>query len=261
MTMDGLRVFHPTELTPECTQAFCHAVRVAVMGNNTLTLMHVREWGDDEVDEKFPSPEELLERWAIEGTSLEVERVRSRGEDVVRELLGYLDLQPVHLLVLPTRGRKGFDAWFSGSVAEPVARLSKAMTLFVRHGCRGFVDEATGAVSLDHILVPVTRTPSPEPALQGALDLAATLGASEARITTCYVGDPADAPLVGDHPLVIRQGPPAEAITALARELRADLIAMTTEGRQGVLDALRGSTTERVVRDAPCPVLAVPTAR
>ena len=35
---------------------------------------------------------------------------------------------------------------------------------------------------------------------------------------------------------------------------------MATEGRHGVVDALRGSVTERVVRDAPCPVLAVPAA-
>jgi nucleotide-binding universal stress UspA family protein len=33
---------------------------------------------------------------------------------------------------------------------------------------------------------------------------------------------------------------------------------MPTAGRQGVVDALRGSTTERVIRQAPCPVLAVP---
>jgi nucleotide-binding universal stress UspA family protein len=33
---------------------------------------------------------------------------------------------------------------------------------------------------------------------------------------------------------------------------------MATEGRQGFVDAVRGSVTERVVRGAPCPVLAVP---
>jgi nucleotide-binding universal stress UspA family protein len=30
---------------------------------------------------------------------------------------------------------------------------------------------------------------------------------------------------------------------------------------QGFVDALRGSTTERVVREACCPVLALPVAR
>jgi nucleotide-binding universal stress UspA family protein len=33
---------------------------------------------------------------------------------------------------------------------------------------------------------------------------------------------------------------------------------MPTAGHHGVLDALRGSTTERVIRHAPCPVLALP---
>ena len=38
----------------------------------------------------------------------------------------------------------------------------------------------------------------------------------------------------------------------------ADLTIMATEGRHGAFDALRGSVTERVVRGAPCPVLAEP---
>jgi len=37
-----------------------------------------------------------------------------------------------------------------------------------------------------------------------------------------------------------------------------DLIALTTQGHIDFLDALRGSTTERVLRGVHCPVLAVP---
>jgi len=43
-----------------------------------------------------------------------------------------------------------------------------------------------------------------------------------------------------------------------ARELSADVIVMVTEGRNGFLDALRGSTTEQILRGAKCPVMAVP---
>jgi nucleotide-binding universal stress UspA family protein len=46
-----------------------------------------------------------------------------------------------------------------------------------------------------------------------------------------------------------------------AIELDVDLIAMPTAGHHGVLDALRGSTTERVIRHAPCPVLALAARR
>jgi nucleotide-binding universal stress UspA family protein len=43
-----------------------------------------------------------------------------------------------------------------------------------------------------------------------------------------------------------------------AEEIGADIVAMPTAGRHGLFDALRGSVTERVLRQAPCPVLAVP---
>jgi len=42
-----------------------------------------------------------------------------------------------------------------------------------------------------------------------------------------------------------------------SKACRADLIVMSTTGHDGFLDALRGSTTERVVRGANCPVLAI----
>ena len=51
-------------------------------------------------------------------------------------------------------------------------------------------------------------------------------------------------------------GDPVAAILAEAAD--ADLIAMPTAGRQGFKDALRGSTTERVIAQASCPVLALP---
>jgi nucleotide-binding universal stress UspA family protein len=39
---------------------------------------------------------------------------------------------------------------------------------------------------------------------------------------------------------------------------RPDLMVLATQGHIGFLDALRGSTTERVLRGAHCPVLSVP---
>jgi nucleotide-binding universal stress UspA family protein len=54
------------------------------------------------------------------------------------------------------------------------------------------------------------------------------------------------------------QGPIVERLLGIARDQHVDLIAMPTAGRHGFLDALRGSTTEQVLRRAPCPVLAIP---
>ena len=54
---------------------------------------------------------------------------------------------------------------------------------------------------------------------------------------------------------VVIQGKPAPEIIRFAREHEVDMIVLGTHGR-GLLDhALFGSTTERVVRKAPCPVL------
>jgi nucleotide-binding universal stress UspA family protein len=49
-----------------------------------------------------------------------------------------------------------------------------------------------------------------------------------------------------------------DQILTTSEDHDADLIVMPTQGRDGFLDALRGSTTEQVLRAARCPVLAVP---
>jgi nucleotide-binding universal stress UspA family protein len=56
---------------------------------------------------------------------------------------------------------------------------------------------------------------------------------------------------------LVVQGKPAAEILRVAKEENVDMIVLGTHGK-GVLDqALFGSTTERVVRKAPCPVLTV----
>jgi hypothetical protein len=50
---------------------------------------------------------------------------------------------------------------------------------------------------------------------------------------------------------VAKVGEPAEVILQTATELRTDLIIMTTDGPDGFLDALRGTTSEQVLRN-PC---------
>ncbi|MCI0588735.1 MAG: universal stress protein [Planctomycetes bacterium] len=53
----------------------------------------------------------------------------------------------------------------------------------------------------------------------------------------------------------------AREIVRVAGERGSDLIVLATHGRTGVAHALMGSTAERVVREAPCPVLAVRVPR
>lgn len=58
---------------------------------------------------------------------------------------------------------------------------------------------------------------------------------------------------------VIRTGKPSYEIIQYAREAKMDLIIIATHGHSGMEQILFGSTTEKVVRKAPCPVLVVRT--
>lgn len=56
---------------------------------------------------------------------------------------------------------------------------------------------------------------------------------------------------------VVRDGKSFKEICSVAQKLGADLIVLTTRGYTGVKNVWLGSTAERVVRHAHCPVLAV----
>jgi nucleotide-binding universal stress UspA family protein len=57
--------------------------------------------------------------------------------------------------------------------------------------------------------------------------------------------------------ILVRFGRSFHEIADAARTRRADLIIISTHGYTGLKHAVLGSTTERVVRHAPCPVLVV----
>ena len=56
---------------------------------------------------------------------------------------------------------------------------------------------------------------------------------------------------------VVRSGKPFVEINLLAQEENADLIIIATHGHSGIEHVLFGSTAEKVVRKAHCPVLTV----
>lgn len=55
----------------------------------------------------------------------------------------------------------------------------------------------------------------------------------------------------------VRWGSPVEAIVDYSKEQGIDLIVIATHGRTGLSHVLLGSVAERIVREAPCPVLTI----
>ncbi|MDD5557403.1 MAG: universal stress protein [bacterium] len=56
---------------------------------------------------------------------------------------------------------------------------------------------------------------------------------------------------------IIREGRAFLEIVSAARERKVDMIVIATHGRSGLSHAMFGSTAEKVVRKAPCPVLSI----
>jgi universal stress protein A len=146
---------------------------------------------------------------------------------------------------------------------------------------------AAAPFKLKEILVPVDFSESSMKALQYALPMAEKFGA---RISLIHVVEPKFAPeemmapsemleLKGElvksgwqrlesvchqsitpdiaSTTIVEVGRPYEEIVAAAKKYKTDLIIIATRGHTGLKHFFIGSTAERVVRHAPCPVLTV----
>ena len=264
-------IFHPSDFSKASELAFAHALAIALIRKTELVILHAGR-GDLDDWAQFPPVRKTLERWQVlapgsprtalfEKLAIRVTKVSSRGNPV-QASLKYIQLQKPDLVVLATGGRSGLPRWLKPSIAQAIARRTDAMTLFVPHGCRGVVS-TDGVIRLRRILLPIDQQPNAQEAVIRAVRAAESLGDGVVEIVKLHVNG-------GGFPRISRprsracnwtetrgQGDVAAAILRAARK-EVDLIIMATEGRQGIVDALRGSVTERVVRGAPCPVLAVP---
>ena len=147
--------------------------------------------------------------------------------------------------------------------------------------------EVQTVFAVNSILVPIDFSAGSEKALASAVPLAHRFGA---KLTLLHVVEPAGTPdfdtsfpllldedklkgasrdrleqIVKDGQVdpkliektLVRFGRAFNEIVHAAKTLKVDLIIISTHGYTGLKHALLGSTTERVVRHASCPVLVV----
>ncbi len=267
-------VSHPTDFSQAAEVAFAHALAIALARQTSLTILNADPQPAEEDWQRFPSVRSTLERWGLlepgsprqavfERFAVRVKKVGLKSLRPASAILDYLGREPTDLVVLASELRDGLPSLLGGSVSDGVLRESAAMTLTVPAGCRGFVDPADGSLSLRRILVPVAADPDPHVGVAVALRAADVLGVHPVEITALFVGEREDAPrleLPDQEGCVWRtrylQGEVVDGILAASED--ADLIVMATNGRSSLGELFRGSHTERVVRRARCPVLAVP---
>ena len=192
-----------------------------------------------------------LERQFREGvreaeTQLRAFTEASLGAETARASLKIVEALPVDainaaaqageadLIVMGTHGRSGVNRFMLGSVTERVLRESRIPVLTVR-------GDGTRPEKLRSILVPVDSSRAALAALETAQELAKCTGA---ELTELRVDEPGaeDA---------------AERIVARAIEAPCDLLVIGARHRLFFDTTVLGTTTARVVRHAPCPVLTV----
>jgi nucleotide-binding universal stress UspA family protein len=222
---------------------------------------------------------------------LEVEPVIVEGEpapEIARAVMKY----GIDLVTVVTHGRKGLTRALWGSTAEEIIAEAPCPVLTIRPPQHDFVQHKGGRteILLNRVLLSTNFRPSSAAATQVATQLANQTGAElhavyvigdyleqisvmfpEGGLTALsrlrsYVQERMakfrrdDAGRAITH---ISEGRPYEEIVRLAAEKDADLIIIGTNVHASLFGGapVLGSEIERVVRNAPCPVLCVPASK
>jgi nucleotide-binding universal stress UspA family protein len=268
-------IVHPTDFSAGAAWAFAHALAITVASNSELQLLQVRSAGDAFFSQTqgLRQVRDQLVRWKMLAENAPYDRWESELDILVQSvsvaarnartgILEFLEDRPSNLVVLATHEYKTLTRWLDVPIHRSVLRQLRTMSLFLREGARGFVDPETGALALKTVLMPIDGA-LPSVAAFRRVEAMIKLVRSGASVKLLHVGDSAPE-LVDENgdplalPVIVRTGPVVDTILRAAEEFEADLIAMPTAGRQGLLDAVRGSTSARVLDDARWPLLAVP---
>jgi nucleotide-binding universal stress UspA family protein len=187
----------------------------------------------------------------------------------------------VDLIVMRSR-RRPHRAALLGSMAEAICRTAPCPVLVTHPNEREWVGRTTGEIDLRRVLVAHDFSDGSELALRCALALAQEY---QSEIHLLHVlSKPEGGPEVAWTPVnretiyqnamrrlqgavtgearlwcqarpAVRWGKPYQEILAYAQENSIDLISMGAMGTNHGMGALFGSNVDRVLRQAPCPIL------
>ncbi|NNF28288.1 MAG: universal stress protein [Gemmatimonadetes bacterium] len=210
-------------------------------------------------------------------------------ERAARGLRDFLEETCPDVLVLATHGRGPVSRNWLGSTTDRLARAGLVPLLVVRPDGDGD-PEPGAAASMRRVLVPLDGSELAEGAVEGAVRLLRAdaqlvllrvvesgpmpgslyipdqiRDSREAEEEASRYMDEAVARFGGNGRRVegrVRLGERASLeIVAAAEEVGADLIAIATHGRGGLVRAALGSVTDKVIRTASTPVLVLPASQ
>lgn len=277
-----------TDFSPVSTAALHYALSVARRFRAKVYVSHVLEPPlvaprSATFYETAPAREDAEKKFGAlldEGELNDVlhETILSEGplsrvvQEIVRE-------KEIDLIVVGTHGRKGFQKMMLGSIAEEIYRKTACPVLAIGPEnpanpesemsprrillATDLQDEAhracdyAVAMALRHaselILLHVIEDHQVSDFGRAEQQRLAALARMEGLV-------PKEVPLASEPKLLVLRGCAAEEISQAAREYEADLIVIGLHGGERMAGYLPGTVAYRVVCQAACPVLTVPTA-
>ena len=214
----------------------------------------------------------LVAKLKARGVKVESEVRSGDIQDTIKRSMSVLKPD---LVAMGTHGRRGLGRWMMGSVTEWMMRHSPVPVLTIS------AKEGITEPAFRRILITTDFSEGAVDALAYALSIAQ---ANKSRITLLHVIGhlevevpssyrdalvksvqkqlddllPANARNRSDVAIRVEQGVPYRIILRILQNEKPDLLVMNIHGK-GILDrALLGSTAERVVRAALCPVMLIP---
>ncbi len=203
------------------------------------------------------------------GDSGKVEMVVS-GNQTVPAILLTAEEKKVDLIVMGTHGRSGINRLTLGSVTERVLHETDRPVLTVREK-KGAAEPSR--VSIQQVLCPVNYSEVAHKALEYAVEMSKCFKA-ELLVLHVLESRSADVKEEDEHDRlcawvpesirsrcslreIVRRGDPAEQIVETATSSGCDMIVLGAQHKPFHDTTVLGTTTLRVTRHAPCPVLTV----
>jgi nucleotide-binding universal stress UspA family protein len=275
----------PTDFSPKSDAALRYAIALARTYEAKLFVLHCTETTttiDDPARDKFKKKVEAsVMRWTGVGhcTPANYEGIIISGvpdEAIIKTAAEH----HIDLIVMSSR-RRPVAAAMLGSIAEAVCRTAPCSVLITHPSEREWVGMTYCEIDLRKILVAQDFSIDSELALRMAVSLAQEY---QAELHLMHVLPVTFVPATVELPLgiesdfqrasrLLRQsvpdevylwckvfqaveaGQPYRQILTYAEEKEIDLICMGVHGAGFAMRALFGSNTDRVLRQAPCPVL------
>ncbi|MFN8610654.1 MAG: universal stress protein [Vulcanimicrobiota bacterium] len=205
----------------------------------------------------YQEAESYLEarRQSLQGVPVQILCMRGETCPVICQVA-----QQCSLIAFAPHGHKAFERWMYGSVSEEVIRDAPCPVLLVRGEMN---------VRFHHLLLPVEASQASLEVCRRALafvpeGIRVTLlhcqGGGQALDESWCKTYEAEVDGRDGWELVCRPGKAPAAIVDWTGRCDCDLIAMATRGRKGWEHFWKGSVTEQVARQAPCPALIFPPA-